>query len=112
VGLRALWVFDGFGLARTRERWPAIAVTTLTAAALSLTLESMQMFLPVRVPSNVDAALNISGALAGAVMASALERVGMLDRWSRFRDRWFVSDASGAMALLAVWPWLCCFLHP
>ena len=89
---------------RTRDRWPAVGMTTLAAAALSLTMESMQMFLPVRVPSNVDAALNISGAFLGAAMASALERVGLLDRWSRFRDRWFVSDASGAMALLAVWP--------
>ena len=89
---------------RTRDRWPAIAMSTLAAALLSLTMESMQMFLPVRVPSNVDAALNISGAFLGAAMASALERVGLLDRWSRFRDRWFVSDASGAMALLAVWP--------
>jgi VanZ family protein len=89
---------------RTRHRWPAVALTTLTAAVLSLTMESLQMFLPVRVPSNVDAALNVGGAFAGAAMASALERVGLLDRWSRFRDRWFVPDASGAIALLAVWP--------
>jgi len=99
-------------LHRTRDRWPAVALTTLTAAVLSLTMESMQMFLPVRVPSNVDAALNICGAFAGAAMASALERVGLLDRWSRFRDRWFVADASGAMALLAVWPLALLFPAP
>ena len=91
---------------------PAIALSTLVAAALSLTMESLQMFLPVRVPSNVDAALNIFGAFAGAVTARALEWVGLLDRWSRFRDRWFVPDASGALALLAVWPFALLFPAP
>ena len=97
-------------LHRTRPHGPAIGLTTLVAAMLSLTMESLQMFLPVRVPSNVDAALNISGAFAGAVLARALEWVGLLDRWSRFRDRWFVPDASGAIALLAVWPVVLAFL--
>lgn len=91
-------------LHRTQRRWPAIWLATLAAAALTLLMESLQMYLPVRVPSNVDAALNLSGAFAGAVTARVMERVGLLDRWSRFRDRWFVPDASGAMALLAVWP--------
>ena len=91
-------------LHRTRRQWPPIALATVAAAGLSLSLESLQMFLPVRVPSNVDAALNVSGALAGAVTARGLEWLGVVDRWSRFRDRWFVPDASGALALLAVWP--------
>lgn len=91
-------------LHRTQAHWPAVVWATLLAALLSLSMESMQMFLPVRVPSNVDAVLNISGALAGAVIARALEWVGLMARWRRFRERWFVPDASGAMALLAVWP--------
>lgn len=96
----------------TRLSWPTIAWSTLVAAALSLSMESLQMFLPVRVPSNVDAALNVTGAFAGAVLARALEWVGLLDRWSRFRDRWFVSDASGALALLALWPLALLFPAP
>jgi hypothetical protein len=72
----------------------------LAAAGLSLSMETLQMFLPVRVPSNVDAALNVAGALMGAVTARALEWVGLMERWSRFRDRWFVVDAGGALALL------------
>lgn len=89
---------------RTRPQRPAVLLATLVAAALSLSMESLQMFLPVRVPSNVDAALNVAGALAGAVAARGLAWVGLIDRWSRFRDHWFVSDASGALVLLAVWP--------
>jgi hypothetical protein len=30
--------------------------------------------------------------------------MGALDRWSRFRARWFVTDARGALVLLALWP--------
>jgi VanZ family protein len=99
-------------LHRTRPEWPAVWIATLAAAVLALTLEATQMFLPVRVPSNVDAALNITGALAGASMARALAWAGLMDRWSRFRDRWFVPDSSGALALLAVWPLALLFPAP
>ncbi len=97
---------------RTRKHGPAVALATGVAALLSLTLESLQMFLPVRVPSNVDVALNVGGALAGAVVARSLEWAGLMDRWSRFRDRWFVSDASGALVLLAIWPMALLFPTP
>jgi hypothetical protein len=58
----------------------------------------------VRVASNVDLALNFLGGWAGAVLAWMLEKMGAIDRWSRFRGRWFVADARGALALLALWP--------
>jgi VanZ family protein len=99
-------------LHRTRRDWPAVGVATLAAAALSLTLETVQTFLPVRVPSNVDAVLNITGALAGAMTARVLAWAGLMDRWHRFRDRWFVPDSSGALALLAVWPLALLFPAP
>lgn len=89
---------------RTRAGAHAIFWATLMAAVLSLTLESLQMFLPARVPSNVDWALNVVGALAGGMMARALEWAGAVDRWSRFRERWFVPESSGALVLLALWP--------
>ena len=38
------------------------------------------------------------------MVAWGLERLGALDRWNIFRDRWFVSDARGALVLLALWP--------
>jgi hypothetical protein len=70
------------------------------------------MFLPVRVPSNVDAALNVMGALLGALTARFMAWVGLLERWGRFRDKWFVQDADGALALLAVWPMALLFPVP
>ena len=81
-----------------------VMAATLAGALLSLTMETLQSYLPVRVPSNLDLALNVAGAWLGALLASALERVGAVDRWSRFRGRWFVPEARGALVLLALWP--------
>ncbi|MCX7276984.1 MAG: VanZ family protein [Burkholderiales bacterium] len=96
-----LWALSGLRSGRTRV--PVLAAT-LAACLLSLAMETLQSYLPVRVPSNVDWALNSAGALLGAVAATLLERLGAIDRWSRFRDRWFVSDARNVLVLLALWP--------
>lgn len=82
----------------------AIGVATLGAAMLSLAMESLQGYLPARVPSNVDFWLNALGAWLGALLAWAMEKLGVIDRWSRFRSRWFVPQARGALVLLALWP--------
>ncbi len=87
----------------------AIAVATLAAAVLSLCMEALQSYLPSRVASNVDFALNTAGAFAGAAVAGALELAGAIDRWSRFRIRWFVDEARGALVLLALWPFALLF---
>jgi VanZ family protein len=87
----------------------AIMVAVLTAAVLALCMEALQTYLPSRVPSNVDFGLNVAGALLGAVVAGALELAGAIDRWSRFRVRWFVDDARGGLVLLALWPFALLF---
>ncbi len=89
---------------RTGRARFAVVIATLAAGALSLTMESLQGYLPVRVPSNVDLGLNIAGAWFGGLSAWGLERLGFLDRWSRVRARWFVADARGGLVLLALWP--------
>ena len=104
LGYAPLGFLCALAIHRTRPRAHAIVWAALAAAALSLALESLQMFLPARVPSNVDWALNVAGALAGAMTARALEWAGAVDHWSRFRERWFVPESSGALALLALWP--------
>jgi VanZ family protein len=74
------------------------------AGVLSLAMETLQSYLPSRVPSNVDFALNTAGAWLGACSAWLLEKAGAIARWSRVRARWFVRDARGALVLLALWP--------
>jgi VanZ family protein len=86
-----------------RGRLAVVGAITL-AALLSFSMESLQGFLPSRVPSNVDLGLNVVGAWAGAMLAWAMEKLGVIDRWSRFRARWFVAEARGGLVLLALWP--------
>ena len=88
----------------------AVLRATLAGAAISFAMETLQSYLPARIPSNVDLALNIAGALAGAVLAA-----GARARWApsrtgaRLRARWFVDDARGALVLLALWPFALLF---
>lgn len=84
-------------------KW-AMLLAVLGACLLSLALETLQSYLPSRIPSNVDLALNTLGAALGAYTAWALEKLGALGRWSRFRARWLTPDARGALALLVLWP--------
>ena len=109
VGANILgYVPAGFLLALTASRTGrgrnAIVRSAMVCAALSLCMETLQTYLPARVPSNVDFGLNVLGGWLGAASAYLLERGGALDRWSRIRSRWFVADASGALVLLALWP--------
>jgi len=87
----------------------AIAVAAAAGTGLSFCMEALQNFLPSRVASNVDFGLNMAGTLAGAVLAAGLELAGVLDHWSRFRERWFIPQARGALVLLALWPFALLF---
>jgi len=93
-------------LSAMRLAWPGRPLVWAMglSALLSFTMEGLQSYLPARVPSQVDFLLNVLGATGGAVLAGALERVGQLQRWGRFRSRWFVRDAHGPLVLMAVWP--------
>ena len=84
-------------------KW-AMLLAVLGALLLSLGLETLQSYLPSRIPSNVDLVLNTLGAVLGAYIAWVLEKLGTLGRWSRIRARWFAPDARSAVALVVLWP--------
>ena len=118
LGYAPLGFLQTLALYRTNRRHASLVRVVLTAAGLSLLMESLQMFLPVRVPSNVDAVLNVCGAISGAVVARGLAWAGMMDRWGRFRDRWFGVEARGCPSVWArCWdgwrqrPQTCCKTH-
>jgi VanZ family protein len=87
-----------------RPAWQAITLALLLPAALSYATEVIQHFLPRRVPSRVDWALNCVGAAVGVALAALLHALGLLQRWQTVRERWFVRDSAGAISLLALWP--------
>lgn len=89
---------------RTGHGKYAITLVTFGALCLSFLMEGLQNYLPARVASNADLALNVVGALLGGMTAWSLEKLGAIDRWSHFRRNWFITQARGGLVLLALWP--------
>jgi VanZ family protein len=73
-------------------------------ALLSYTMECTQHFIPRRVPSGRDWALNAGGAAMGVCLALAVVWLGWVTRWRQWRMRWFEPQASPALVLLLLWP--------
>lgn len=101
IPLGGLLALSGLRTGRLRH---AVWVPTLCGFLLSLGMEALQTYLPGRVASKEDLALNVLGTFLGAAIALLLERMGGIDRWSRVRARWFVAESRGGIVLLATWP--------
>jgi VanZ family protein len=99
----------GFLLAEIgAQRRPATRLATAigSGALLSFTMETTQMFLPMRDASNVDLISNSAGAAVGGLVALAFNRIpGVRERVAQWRYRTFLGERSGdlGLALLGVW---------
>jgi VanZ family protein len=82
----------------------AVGVGWLLCSALSALLETLQNFLPQRVPSNLDWCLNTGGAALGLALAWGLHRMGWLVRWQVVREQWLRPGHSLGWTLLLLWP--------
>ncbi len=89
-----------------RLGWPRVAwgLGVGLPLLLSAGVESAQTYLLVRVPSNLDFALNTLGGATGAFLAWWLQRSGLLQHWGRWREAWFAPGTHGSLVLLAIWP--------
>ena len=65
----------------------SLLAAVLVGTVLSFGLELLQNFLPRRVPSNLDLALNAFGALLGALLGALAHTLGWVGRWQGLRDR-------------------------
>lgn len=110
VPLGFLW---STALQRRLAPGAAIGGALLGGAALSLTMELLQHFLPSRVPSNLDLACNTAGALAGALAGARWGRT-MLDggRLHALRQRLFLPGTMADAGLLLIWLWLLTTVNP
>lgn len=94
-------------------RTTGIVFVCVALALLSGTLETLQNFLPSRVPSNVDLACNSLGALLGALAA---QRWGSLllseSRLLRWRHRHLAHEPVGDYGLTLLGIWLLVQLSP
>jgi VanZ family protein len=82
----------------------SVLTTVLVGAGLSIAMESLQNWLPQRVPSSLDFVLNTGGTALGLLVAMAVRALGGVDRWQVLRDRWFIARSAGGIALLLLWP--------
>ena len=113
----AAYVPLGFLLARawmpnvgTRR---AVLISAALSLLISVALESVQMFMPARVASNVDVLTNGLGGLIGALAAPLFAPTrGLGIRLTRLRKQWFVYGLSADVGLVLVCIWLNTQLHP
>jgi VanZ family protein len=94
---------------------PAVAFITATviAATLSLALESVQMFLPTRIASNVDLLANGTGGLLGALAAWVFALPALAGNPFIVLRRSFIrTGALGDCGLIVIALWLLIQCHP
>lgn len=112
VGYAPLGFLLALALRRSGKGPWAWLVALVLPVMLSLAVETLQSYLPMRVPSNVDFALNSIGAALGVALAMLIEWLGVLRRWSRIRANWFEPSAHGGLVLLALWPFALLYPQP
>jgi VanZ family protein len=104
----------GFLAVVTFNHWPraAIGIAITGCFALSLTLESLQAYLPSRIPSNLDLLCNTFGAALGAVLGMRTAPK-LLDRRMRaLREQWLVPGAHMDLGLVLLGMWLLSQANP
>jgi VanZ family protein len=90
----------------------AFFAATLVAAALSLALESVQMFLPTRIASNVDLLANSAGAGIGALAAWIFSLPSLANHpLVTMRRRALRTDALGDCGLIVAALWILIQFH-
>jgi VanZ family protein len=107
LGILLVWTFHLAG------KFSSITAVTLVGGLLSLSMESVQMFLPSRTASNIDLLTNIIGTSLGACMGFALRpHSALMLRIKGLRDEWFAAGRGVDIGLCAVFLWALSQLSP
>src|SRR6266704_3189981 len=91
----------------------AFVFAVLCALALSLALESLQLYLPTRTSSNLDLFANTAGGIIGALAAAAASRRLLREEGLKaIRDRLFLPGSGIDLGLVLLGMWLIAQLNP
>lgn len=91
----------------------AFAFAVVCAFALSLALESLQLYLPTRTSSNLDLLANTAGGVLGALAAAATSRRLLREEGLKaIRDRLFLPGSGIDLGLVLLGLWLIAQLNP
>ena len=91
----------------------AVAAGLLLSVALSIAMESIQMFLPARIATNIDVLANGAGGLIGALAAPLfLPSRAIGARLGALRDRLFLPGALTDIGIVVAALWIATHLNP
>ncbi|CAN7659740.1 VanZ family protein [Pseudoduganella sp. LjRoot289] len=105
-------VYMPFGLllaswwAERHRYWPGLLLAVAAGTLFSIAAEVAQEWLPARVSSAADVAMNLLGTLVGALLAGLLRRDTLSGaRLLAWRDAWFPRGAiaNTGLVVLALW---------
>ena len=89
---------------RIRSGW-AVLVSILAGIVLSGVMESIQTYLPTRIPSNLDLLTNSGGTVIGALLGAWSAHYFLHEsRLLALRQRWFSREASRGLVVVGLWP--------
>ena len=102
-----------FAFRRERRHTFALIVTVIALAALSVSMETLQNFVPGRTPSPMDVTTNVAGALLGALIALlANDLLDWRGGFAALRERVFDPGLPGALGVVLLGAWLLALLAP
>ncbi len=91
----------------------SVIAGALLAATVSVAMETMQLFLPARIPSNIDVLANSTGGLIGALAAHLFSPSQLIGaRLIAWRNRVFSAGALTETGLLIAGLWVITQLDP
>lgn len=102
-----LGLFVVIWLMKSMRFWPALMLATLTGGALSFVMESIQQFLPSRIASLSDLAMNLLGTFAGGLAAAFLtQKTFSGARLLDLRNHWFRPGILPNIGLVTLALWM------
>ena len=93
------------GWSSRRHAWLPAVLATLAGALVSLALESLQSYLPTRVPSMLDFSANAAGAALGGIIGAVVGHYRIRQRAgpTPASRQWYEQGPAIGWALIVIW---------